>query len=734
MTQSVMNEDWLKSGTWDLWRLNTLITTVPDLLWALGKSDAPLMEQQAAIEKFTKNPSWIPAPQELKDAVAAFLPIQFGKAKHAINLLTTAEILKGDVPGHDFHGNQYTSSAGIPNQHGPAWDATADKELIDGISKALATTGLGDRFQTPEAGLEKFDSKAVTDGKLWSSKGAVFAKDKLQHDCHGVSLKMALSSPERYQLVRGYGLSKDGMWRSHTFIQDTEKNRIIEPTPIKREAYFGAPFTPDEVKALAPEYLNKEEIAAATNTTVTKGDTPGHDFHGNQWTGGTGGGIHNDAKSGSKSGTSAPLPKEPLPNGWKIVNKTTSRTILESDKGNRAEFATRSRGWKPGERLSNMALQSLDKFTTGKTLNFAPSGSPGSGTFAFVQSGNPDTINLGTYSLISGHLQGILDEMDVGIVAIATASAEAQAGQGASVAEIAQPAEPDPSSPNYWDQIEAMANGDAEPVASPQSTGTPDISARVEELQNLPKEELANQYDQIQNVSPEAFSGLKYSSDTFLSPQMQMDSMIAHELGHSDFFAGGQSMQTLVPILAEASAAANLKTTIGGNPASSNEFWQSSLDDAAKSLVYGSNPRISGFNFGGGVVIPRADVIPYLTETGQAPIQVGKSALQALGTTEYGTYTFQEFVAETRAAYEIPQLPKTDLTMKVAEALGWNTTAKSATMGFMKSANAKKNDEGVVDFSIVDTLDGPGIVIGNTINVNGVTMTLDEWRAKTPTR
>ena len=185
MTQSVMNEDWLKSGTWDLWRLNTLITTVPDLLWALGKSDAPLMEQQAAIEKFTKNPSWIPAPQELKDAVAAFLPIQFGKAKHAINLLTTAEILKGDVPGHDFHGNQYTSSAGIPNQHGPAWDATADKELIDGISKALATTGLGDRFQTPEAGLEKFDSKAVTDGKLWSSKGAVFAKDKLQHDCHG---------------------------------------------------------------------------------------------------------------------------------------------------------------------------------------------------------------------------------------------------------------------------------------------------------------------------------------------------------------------------------------------------------------------------------------------------------------------------------------------------------------------------------------------------------------------
>jgi len=98
MSQSTLNEDWLKSLTWDLWRVDTLITTVPDLLWALRVSEAPLVEQQAAIQKFTKNPSWIPAPQELKDAVAVFL--------------ASGEIQKGDVPGHIFHGNQYEAGEG----------------------------------------------------------------------------------------------------------------------------------------------------------------------------------------------------------------------------------------------------------------------------------------------------------------------------------------------------------------------------------------------------------------------------------------------------------------------------------------------------------------------------------------------------------------------------------------------------------------------------------------------
>jgi len=95
---NTLNEDWIKTGTWDLWRMNTLITTIPDLLWFLNVTDAPLADQQAAVLKMTKMPSWIPAPQELKDAATAFL--------------ATGEIQKGDVNGHVFHGNQWVAGEG----------------------------------------------------------------------------------------------------------------------------------------------------------------------------------------------------------------------------------------------------------------------------------------------------------------------------------------------------------------------------------------------------------------------------------------------------------------------------------------------------------------------------------------------------------------------------------------------------------------------------------------------
>ena len=73
MDNELLNEDWLKTRTWDIYRLGTLVTTLPDFLWALGVANSPESEQKEAVRHATELPSWIPAPKELKDAVDEFL-------------------------------------------------------------------------------------------------------------------------------------------------------------------------------------------------------------------------------------------------------------------------------------------------------------------------------------------------------------------------------------------------------------------------------------------------------------------------------------------------------------------------------------------------------------------------------------------------------------------------------------------------------------------------------------
>jgi hypothetical protein len=73
MDNELLNEDWLKTRTWDIYRLGTLVTTLPDFFWCLGVVNASPAEQRKAVQHATELPSWVPAPKELKDAVADFL-------------------------------------------------------------------------------------------------------------------------------------------------------------------------------------------------------------------------------------------------------------------------------------------------------------------------------------------------------------------------------------------------------------------------------------------------------------------------------------------------------------------------------------------------------------------------------------------------------------------------------------------------------------------------------------
>ncbi len=57
------------------------------------------------------------------------------------------------------------------------------------------------------------------------------------NSCHWNCLKLKAQHPDWIHYY-GYGLSKDGLWRSHSWLVDKANRRIIETTE-KRVKYFG---------------------------------------------------------------------------------------------------------------------------------------------------------------------------------------------------------------------------------------------------------------------------------------------------------------------------------------------------------------------------------------------------------------------------------------------------------------------------------------------------------------
>ncbi|MDX1372791.1 MAG: hypothetical protein R3321_09995, partial [Nitrososphaeraceae archaeon] len=95
---------------------------------------------------------------------------------------------------------------------------------------------------------------AMVDGELDSliSRGQVWMP--LQKDiilmkgadcqCHRNSAALFEANEPKVKIVTGYGLSRDGIWRQHSWCID-EYNNVIETT-IKRIAYYGFVLTNEE--------------------------------------------------------------------------------------------------------------------------------------------------------------------------------------------------------------------------------------------------------------------------------------------------------------------------------------------------------------------------------------------------------------------------------------------------------------------------------------------------------
>lgn len=80
MDNDLFNEDWLRTMRWDLWAGDKLVTTLNEFLNVLGVSGRSDDEKRRAVEAATKMPFYVPAPDELKTEVDAFLSAKVKKS------------------------------------------------------------------------------------------------------------------------------------------------------------------------------------------------------------------------------------------------------------------------------------------------------------------------------------------------------------------------------------------------------------------------------------------------------------------------------------------------------------------------------------------------------------------------------------------------------------------------------------------------------------------------------
>ena len=433
--------------------------------------------------------------------------------------------------------------------------------------------------------------------------------------------------------------------------------------------------------------------------SITKGDLPGHVFHGNQFVEVGGAGTTTSArKPRAKSPTIAGLPK-----GWKLKSKDGSRIVLTSKNGNTAIFATRARGWKPTEKYSQMVLETIENQTSGKTVNFVAEANVGRDALAYVTSADPNIVNMGRYSEVVQTLDHQREQFEKQVTNT------------------------------------ALVGADLSLALMEMAKGTPEREELITKMAEL--------YDQ-QPRTEAMTNNLHNSCASFVSPQKIIETMVAHELGHSDFFSEGHKISEIYPALTEAVQAAGVanRWAISGSYARFTDAsaWEASQRDAYAEVLRGTPRKYTGFDVGNGVVVSRADYIDYRMKEGSGsyPVSVStQKVLREIGVTTYGSTKLQEVVAEARAMYSVPQLPKSALTMRIAGILGWDKTNKSAKLWFMKSeddlppvsANEYLDKDGNLIARVFDNVDTSGVaitIVGTVVFLpDGTTMSLADYNA-----
>lgn len=676
-----------------------------------------------------------------------------------------SEINKGDVSGHPFHGNQYAQGQGGAEM--PAnvaafarnlkefYGAGGKVERIDNYEKM-------DEIQRQAQDLQRKPEYKKMDDRL--KQGIRFLAEAGLHAKVGVN---AMNSE----------INPTGVVSSHLFVarnQDGEMVSALNITthsggvrlgdlsgpevPYAEIGYLGSTGTmPGAATALMEQALqlaadkgltvsyettsdsqpyhdklgvqllnnrglrgfspeSAAEVAALPNpeptiikSEIIKGDLPGHVFHGNQ---------HVEvASEGRTTSPRKPAAKKDaiagLPKGWKMKSKDGSRIVLTSKNGNTAIFATKARGWKPSEKYSQIVLAAAERLTSGKTINFIAEADTGRNSLAYVNRYKPDVIGMGRYSTVKGCVDHQMEQFEKQVTNV------------------------------------ALVGTDLSLTLMTMEKGSPERDALIGKMAEL--------YDQKPRTEAEV-EGIRASYATFATPEKVIETMMNHELGHSDFFAEGHKISEIYPALTEAAEAhrASLCENWASDrevgtviPFTTPEIWAQTQESAARDIVSKTSSRYSGFDFGNGVIVPRADYVDYSVKEGAGSNtlrETPQSILRSLGVTQYGSTKLQETVAEARAFYSTPGLPKSALTNRLGEILGWDKTQKSATLSFVKaeddsvpptSANVYQDKDGNLIARVFDTVDTSGdgaitIVGEEVILSDGSVMSLDDYNASIP--
>jgi hypothetical protein len=87
------------------------------------------------------------------------------------------------------------------------------------------------------------DSLRILSGQRFSGRSQLFLGQPSQ--CHSNSADLWSENRDKLKICTGYALSKDGVWRQHSWCYDIE-NKIVIETTVKRIQYFGFFLTESE--------------------------------------------------------------------------------------------------------------------------------------------------------------------------------------------------------------------------------------------------------------------------------------------------------------------------------------------------------------------------------------------------------------------------------------------------------------------------------------------------------
>ena len=118
-----------------------------------------------------------------------------------------------------------------------------DQKYIRLESTLLAISGKR-MVWMPEPHLDELLSR----GKVFPKHFRFLSTRGPANECHQPTARKYERMPEYYQIATGYALSKDGLWRQHSWIccRNPSRGAPYEPTPIKRECYYGFLLSDEE--------------------------------------------------------------------------------------------------------------------------------------------------------------------------------------------------------------------------------------------------------------------------------------------------------------------------------------------------------------------------------------------------------------------------------------------------------------------------------------------------------